>query len=82
MGPVMILQSPDARVCISRRHTTMTHFVRNADGDEMIFVHQGQGRLETDYGLLPYEPGAITSSFRRERRIVYMSTPRKTTASF
>ncbi|HNO32755.1 MAG: homogentisate 1,2-dioxygenase [Nitrospira sp.] len=56
-GPVMILQSPDARVCISRRHTTMTHFVRNADGDEMIFVHQGQGRLETDYGLLPYEPG-------------------------
>ena len=35
----------------------MPYFVRNADGDEIVFVHEGQGKLETDYGVLGYEPG-------------------------
>jgi len=35
----------------------MPHFVRNADGDEVQFVHAGRGRFETDYGVLHYEPG-------------------------
>lgn len=35
----------------------MPCFVRNADGDEVYFVHTGRGRFETDYGLLNYEPG-------------------------
>lgn len=55
--PITILQSPDARVSLSRRAATMTHFVRNADGDEIIFVHSGSGTWETDYGVLHYEPG-------------------------
>ena len=55
--PVTILQSPDARLSLSRRQKTMTHFVRNADGDEIVFVHSGQGRWETDYGVMSYEPG-------------------------
>ncbi|MCC2640990.1 MAG: putative Homogentisate 1,2-dioxygenase [Nitrospira sp.] len=55
--PVTVLHSPDARVSISRRRETMTHFVRNADGDEIVFVHSGRGRWETDYGVLRYEPG-------------------------
>lgn len=55
--PVTILQSPDARLSLSRRRTTMTHFVRNADGDEIVFVHSGRGKWETDYGVLSYEPG-------------------------
>lgn len=57
MRPVEILTSPDARVFVSRRAATMPYFLRNADGDEIVFVHQGRGRLETDYGLLAYEPG-------------------------
>lgn len=56
-GPVTVLHSADARVSISRREETMPHFVRNADGDEMVFVHRGRGRWETDYGCLNYEPG-------------------------
>lgn len=55
--PVEILRSPDARVSLSRRAETMPYFVRNADGDEVQFVHAGTGRFETDYGVLPYEPG-------------------------
>jgi homogentisate 1,2-dioxygenase len=35
----------------------MPYFVRNADGDEVQFVHAGTGRFETDYGVLAYEPG-------------------------
>lgn len=55
--PTVVLQSPDARVSLSRRAETMPHFVRNADGDEIVFVHRGHGRWETDYGFLRYEPG-------------------------
>jgi homogentisate 1,2-dioxygenase len=55
--PLAILESRDAHVYVSRRTDSMPYFVRNADGDEIIFVHGGQGRLETDYGMLTYEPG-------------------------
>jgi homogentisate 1,2-dioxygenase len=54
---VEILRSADAVVSLSRRAETMPYFVRNADGDELYFVHLGRGRFETDYGVLPYEPG-------------------------
>jgi homogentisate 1,2-dioxygenase len=35
----------------------MDHLVRNADGDELIFVHQGAGALYCDYGHLPFTTG-------------------------
>ncbi|MEX2647828.1 MAG: homogentisate 1,2-dioxygenase [Alphaproteobacteria bacterium] len=37
--------------------TAMDHLVRNADGDELVFVHQGAGELFCDYGHLSLEPG-------------------------
>jgi homogentisate 1,2-dioxygenase len=55
--PVEVLRSPDVRVYLSRRAETMPYFVRNADGDEVHFIHAGRGRFETDYGVLHYEPG-------------------------
>ena len=55
--PLAMLESPDVRVFLSRRKETMLYFVRNADGDEVYFVHAGSGRFETDYGMLPFEPG-------------------------
>ena len=55
--PVEILSSPDVRISLSRRADTMPFFVRNADGDETHFVHTGQGRYETDYGVLSFKPG-------------------------
>ena len=36
---------------------SMDHLVRNADGDELLFVHQGTGHLFCDYGHLIYEAG-------------------------
>lgn len=35
----------------------MDHLVRNADGDELLFVHSGAGHLFCDYGHLAIEAG-------------------------
>ncbi|WP_374087852.1 homogentisate 1,2-dioxygenase [Methylomicrobium lacus] len=35
----------------------MDHLVRNADGDDLIFVHRGAGELYCDYGHLGFREG-------------------------
>lgn len=55
--PMLMLQSQDVSLYVSCPAQTMPYFVRNADGDEGYFVHQGTGRFETDYGMLTFEPG-------------------------
>jgi homogentisate 1,2-dioxygenase len=55
--PLEVLRSPDAKVFVSRRNHSMTAFMRNADGDEIYFVHEGTGRFESDYGRLNFETG-------------------------
>lgn len=55
--PLLMMQSRDVSLFLSHRTDTMTYFVRNADGDEIYFVHRGRGRFETDYGLMTCEPG-------------------------
>jgi homogentisate 1,2-dioxygenase len=36
---------------------SMDHLVRNADGDELVFIHQGSGHLYCDYGHLEFREG-------------------------
>lgn len=55
--PVAFLGNHDVTLCVSRRSAPMPFYFRNADGDELVFVHRGRGTLETDFGPLPYEPG-------------------------
>ena len=55
--PALMMQSQDVGLYVWSSSETMAHFVRNADGDEVYFVHQGTGTFETDYGTLSYEPG-------------------------
>jgi homogentisate 1,2-dioxygenase len=38
-------------------HSTKDYFFKNADADEMIFVHKGHGWVETMYGQIPFEYG-------------------------
>ena len=40
-----------------RTEGAMEALARNADGDELLFVHRGQGRLFCDYGHLEIEAG-------------------------
>jgi homogentisate 1,2-dioxygenase len=47
----------DVVVSVSRRSAAMPHYFRNGDGDEIYFVHEGEGSIETDYGTLEYETG-------------------------
>ncbi|MBK8172652.1 MAG: homogentisate 1,2-dioxygenase [Sandaracinaceae bacterium] len=52
-----LLMNADVTVSIARLQTPMDHFFRNADADEVFFVHEGSGRIETDFGPLSYESG-------------------------
>lgn len=36
---------------------TMERFFRNADGDDVYFIHRGDGTFETDYGTIPFTKG-------------------------
>ena len=35
----------------------MPHLARNADGDQLLFIHEGQGDLFCDFGHLAYREG-------------------------
>src|SRR5205085_9339875 len=52
--PTAVLVNDDLRINVSRRRTPMPFASRNADADEVIYVHDGSGVLQTDYGPLDY----------------------------
>ncbi len=64
------LENNDVRLGIAKLTGEMKVFARNGDGDEVRFVHEGKGRLETDYGDLDYRTGD------------YLVIPRGTTYRF
>lgn len=49
---------------------SMDYYYRNGQGDELIYIHEGEGVLRTIYGRLPYRPGD------------YLTIPRGTTYQF
>ena len=56
-GRTPVLYNDDLRVAVSRRRAPAPYALRNADGDEIVFVHHGAGVLQTDYGPLAYDAG-------------------------
>ncbi|MGE0400019.1 MAG: homogentisate 1,2-dioxygenase [Kofleriaceae bacterium] len=54
---VELLANADCRVLVAAIREPMPYLFRNADGDELLFVHAGAGRIETDFGPLAYEAG-------------------------
>src|SRR5688572_8039075 len=48
--PQIFLKNSDVQLGIAKLKSEMMVFARNGDGDEVRFVHEGSGRLETDYG--------------------------------
>jgi homogentisate 1,2-dioxygenase len=49
-----VLHNQDLRVEVSRLAAPMPYAYRNGDADEVVFVHQGSGVLQTDYGPLDF----------------------------
>jgi len=68
-APVCILHNEDVALhWVAPR--AMDFFYRNADGDDVYFIHAGGGRLETTFGVLDYAAGD------------YLVLPRGTTYRF
>ncbi len=71
--PVAFLGNDEVRLYVSRRAAPMPFYFRNADGDELIFVHRGEGTIETDFGPLEFERGDYINV---PRAVTYRIVPR------
>ncbi|MBA3349741.1 MAG: homogentisate 1,2-dioxygenase [Actinobacteria bacterium] len=56
-GRRVLMWNNDVEIAMCRPANAMTDFYRNGEGDEVIFVHEGSGTLETIFGDLPYRDG-------------------------
>ena len=69
-GRRLLMWNSDVEISLCRPSEPMEGFYRNGEGDEVVFVHEGSGVLETIYGDLPYGDGD------------YIVVPRGTTYRF
>jgi homogentisate 1,2-dioxygenase len=69
-GRRTLMWNSDVEISLCRPESTMGYFFRNGEGDEVIFVHEGSGTLETSFGDVPYREGD------------YIVVPRGTTYRF
>ncbi len=56
-GRRLLLYNDDCAISVVRPTAAMDYFYRNSQGDELLFIHEGQGTLETTFGSLPYHEG-------------------------
>src|SRR5260221_5831719 len=53
-----VLVNNDCHIVMAAPQTSMTsYFYKNADADELIFIHEGSGTLKTMYGELSFGYG-------------------------
>ena len=53
-----VLVNNDCHIVLASPQESMTgYFYKNADADEMIFIHEGSGVLHTCYGEIAFLPG-------------------------
>jgi homogentisate 1,2-dioxygenase len=56
-GRRLLMYNSDCAISVAEPTEQMDYFYRNAMGDEVLFVHHGEGALETTFGTLPYHDG-------------------------
>src|SRR5262249_36403495 len=56
-GRRLLMWNDDVEISLCRPNEPMEGFYRNGEGDEVIFVHEGSGTVETIFGDVPYKPG-------------------------
>jgi len=69
-GRRVLMWNNDVEISLCRPAKQMGYFFRNGEGDEVIFVHEGTGTLQTTFGDVPYKEGD------------YIVVPRGTTYRF
>ena len=53
-----VLVNNDCKIILAApMESTEKYFYKNADADEILFIHEGSGTLKTMYGNLPFEYG-------------------------
>jgi homogentisate 1,2-dioxygenase len=56
-GRVPLMANQDVTLSVARPNEPMSYWYRYAHGDEAIFVHEGTGTFESQFGALKYGPG-------------------------
>jgi homogentisate 1,2-dioxygenase len=56
-GRTALFVNDDVSIGFCRPVEPMTYFYKNADGDDLLYIQEGTGRLETMFGTLPYRDG-------------------------
>ncbi len=55
---VPVLVNNDLHICLAAPQQSLrAYFYKNADADEMLFIHEGEGTLRTMYGNIDFEYG-------------------------
>jgi len=74
---VPILHNNDVIINIGHWNRSFVSFYRNADFDELYFVHDGRGRCETIYGHLDYTRGDYIVIPRGTTYKIFVDEPTK-----
>lgn len=53
----LLMHNPKMQMRFWHCYTSMSMLVRNSDGDELLFIHEGSGELFCDYGHLSVRDG-------------------------
>ncbi|MCZ6756817.1 MAG: homogentisate 1,2-dioxygenase [Bacteroidetes bacterium] len=56
-GRTYIMGNDDVRLALCVPTDPMSYFFRNAVADEMVFVHEGEGVLQSPFGNVEFSPG-------------------------
>ena len=56
-GRIPLMANSDVCISVARPQQPMPYWYRYAHGDEAIFVHEGTGLFESQFGTLHYKPG-------------------------
>lgn len=54
---VPIAGNGDVMLYVARPDRAMDYWYKHGAGDDVLFIHEGQGVLETQFGVLRYRPG-------------------------
>lgn len=74
---IKVLFNQDLQISLATLTKSYEHFFRNADFDELFFIHAGEGIIETSYGKIAYKKGDYIIIPRGTTYKLYLETELK-----
>ncbi len=72
-----VLKNNDCIISAGHYSSSFKHFFRNADYDELFFIHAGNGKIESIYGHLDFEKGDYIIMPRGTTYKLFIDSPSK-----